>query len=458
MTLLNPHGALALDCEVIRPGDEAYDRARRVWNGAIDRHPALVVRPESARDVAEAVHVARDEGLPLAIRGGGHNVAGHGTCDGGMVIDLRRMRAVRVDRDAGTACVQGGALWSDVDYTTQAYGLAVPGGMISTTGVGGLTLGGGIGWLSRKHGLTCDHLVSARVVTADGELLTVTAEEHPELFWALRGGGGNFGVVLSFELRLHPVGDVVGGVILQPLEHAAAVLQGWRDAMADAPDALGSVLSFVTVPPSPDLPAELHGRRVLAVGDCFAGPPPDAQRALGPLRRLGAPLAERIAVLPYALRQRLQDPGAPAGLHNHWRSDHLAGIDDDVVAVLLDRASTMTSPLSQLHVYALGGAIARTPGDATAYAHRSAPFLASGAALWADPAEVPEPHVAWARGLTHVLRPHAAGTYVNFLDEEGDARVRDAYGPAEHARLAAVKRAYDPANVFRINHNIEPTS
>jgi FAD/FMN-containing dehydrogenase len=294
-------------------------------------------------------------------------------------------------------------------------------------------------------------------VTAEGELLTASADEHPDLLWALRGGGGNFGVVLSFELALHPVGDVVGGMILQPLDRAEEVLRGWRDVMADAPDALGSVLSFVTVPPSPDLPGWLHGRRVLAVGVCVAGTPPQAQRALEPLRRLGAPLLERIAVLPYALRQRLQDPSAPAGLHNHWRSDHLAGLGDDVAAVLAGHARAMTSPLSQLHVYALGGAMGRLPPDATAYAHRAAPFLASGAALWTGPDEDPAPHVAWAHGLSRALRPYAAGTYVNFLDDEGDTRVRDAYGPEKHARLAAVKRAYDPANVFRINHNIEPT-
>ena len=462
MTVLHPPDVAllraALAGEVITPGDPEYDTARRVWNGAIDRHPAIIARVEGVADVVEAIRFARGEGLQIAVRGGGHNVAGHGTCDGGIVIDLSRMRAVRVDPAARTACVQGGALWSDVDYTTQAFGLGVPGGMVSTTGVAGLTLGGGIGWLSRKHGLTSDNLLAATLVTADGAVLTASPSEHAELFWALRGGGGNFGVVTSLQFRLHPVGDIVGGVILQPLEQAGAVLRGYREVMAEAPDALGTVLSCMTVPPVGDFPAELHGRKVLAIGVCFAGPEGEAQRAIAPLRRLGRPLLERIAVMPYAVRQRLQDATAPAGLCNHWKSDYLTGLDDDVIDAIVGHARTTTSPLSQIHLYGLGGAAARIPEDTTAYAHRAAPFLVSAVALWADPAEEPAPHVMWARSFAATVRPSAAGAYVNFLGDDGADRVRDAYGAEKHRRLAAVKAAYDPENLFRLNHNIEPAS
>jgi FAD/FMN-containing dehydrogenase len=461
MTLLNSPPAVAelraaIAGDVIAPGDPAYEGARRVWNGAIDRRPAVIARVDGVADVAEAIRFARSEGLAIAVRGGGHNVAGHSTCDGGIVIDLGRMRAVRVDPSARRATVQGGALWADVDYATQAFGLGVPGGMVSTTGVGGLTLGGGIGWLSRKHGLTSDNLLQATVVTADGEVVIASETEHSELFWALRGGGGNFGVVTSFEFRLHPVGDVVGGMILQPLEHAAEFLRGYREVMAEAPDELGTVLSCTTVPPIPDFPAELHGCKILAAGVCFAGPPDQADLAIAPLRRLGSPLLERIAPMPYAARQRMQDASAPAGLRNYWKSDHLGGLDDDVIDVIVGHARSATSPRSQIHIYGLGGAAARMPGDATAYAHRSAPFLVSAVALWADPAE-DSAHVTWARSFAAAVRPHATGAYVNFLGDEGDDRVRDAYGPEKHGRLAAVKAAYDPENVFHVNHNIQPS-
>jgi FAD/FMN-containing dehydrogenase len=465
MTLLNAPGPIAvselrgtLAGEVISPRDPGYESARRVWNGAIDRRPAVIARVEGVADVAAAVRFARDEGLEIAVRGGGHNVAGHATCDDGIVIDLSRMRAVRVDPTARTATVQGGALWSDVDFTTQAFALGVPGGMVSSTGVAGLTLGGGIGWLSRKHGLTSDNLLSATLVTADGELITASEAHHPDLFWALRGGGGNFGVVTSFEFRLHPVGDVVGGVILQPLDEAAEYLRGYREVMADAPDELGTVLSCMTVPPAPVFPGELHGRKVLAIGVCFAGRPDDAERALAPLRRLGNPLLERVGVMPYAERQRMQDATAPAGMCNHWKSSYLSDLDDDVIDVIVGHARSATSPRSQIHLYGLGGAAARIPDDASAYAHRAAPFLVSAVALWTDPQEDAATHVTWARSFATAVHPHAAGTYVNFLGDEGDDRVRDAYGPEKHRRLAAVKAAYDPENLFHLNHNIEPSS
>lgn len=441
---------------VIVPDDARYEEARRVWNGAIDRRPALIVRCRDAADVVEALRFARSERLLVAVRGGGHNVAGYGTCDGGVVIDLSPMRAVRVDPATSTVRVEGGARWGDVDAATQAAALATPGGLVSTTGVGGLTLGGGIGWLSRAYGLTCDNLIAADLVTADGTQVRADERDRPELLWALRGGGGNFGIVTSFELRLHPVGGVLGGAILYPLEQAAAVLRAYRSVVAEAPDQLATVLNLMTVPAAPELPSDLHGRRVLAVGVCHSGAPEEGERAVAPLRRLGTPLLEQIAVMPYAVRQRLQDASAPAGLGNFWKAHYLTGLDDELIDLIVAGAARATSPLSQIHLYHLGGAIARPGADEGAYGHRSSPFLVSAVAVWDDLSSDVSPHVEWARWIWAGARPHADGTYVNFLGEEGRVGVRAAYRPGVYERLAAVKARYDPTNVFCLNHNVEP--
>jgi FAD/FMN-containing dehydrogenase len=442
--------------EVITPGDAGYEAARRVWNGAIDKHPAIVARCASVPDVSEAIQFARRERLLTAVRGGGHSVAGHGTCDGGIVIDLSAMRTVSVQPDAGIAMVRGGARWSDVDHATQAFGLATPGGLISSTGVGGLTLGGGIGWLSRKHGLACDNLIAAELITADGTAVRASEHAHRELFWALRGGGGNFGVVTSFQFRLHRVGEVLGGAILVGLEDAAAFLRGYRELAPHAPDELSTTLVFMTVPPSREFPVELHGRKVLAVGFCYAGDREDGQRALAPLRELVKPLFERVAAMPYAARQQLQDPSAPAGLGNYWKSGYLAGFGDELIELIVERAARTTSPLTQLHLYQLGGAIGRNSDHETAYAHRESRYLFSIVSLWEHPASDVSEHVDWTRSFWNDLKPHAAGAYLNFLGEDGDQRVRDCYGKARYGRLAAVKAAYDPTNFFRLNHNVEP--
>jgi FAD/FMN-containing dehydrogenase len=446
----------SLSGQVITSGDPDYEAARRVWNGAIDKRPAIVAQCAGVGDVVEAIRFARSERLVTAVRGGGHGVAGYATCDDGIVIDLSPMRGVEVDAAARIARVQGGALWSDVDAATQAFGLGTPGGLISTTGVAGLTLGGGVGWLSRKHGLACDNLVSARLVTADGSEVTASEDENPDLFWALRGGGGNFGVVTSFEFRLHSVGEVFAGAILHPLERAGEFLRAYRELTPEAPDELTTVLGITAVPPSPDFPAELHGRKVLAVGVCYAGPPEDGERAIAPLRAIGEPLLERVQVMPYTVRQRLQDPSAPAGLFNYWKSDYLTGLDDDLIDLVVERAARTTSPRTQLHLYQLGGAAARVGEGEAAYTHRSAPYLFSIISLWDDPAADPSPHVEWTRDFWSRLRPYAAGAYVNFLGAEGSERVRDAYGAAKYARLANVKADYDPTNFFRLNQNVEP--
>ena len=448
----------ALMGPVVAPGDADYERSRRVWNGVIDRHPALVARCASTADVVEAVRFARSERLLTAIRGGGHNVAGYGTCDGGIVIDLSAMRGVQVDAERRLARVQGGALWSDVDTAAQAHGLGVTGGLISHTGVGGLTLGGGIGWLMRKHGLTCDNLLAADLVTADGMRVRASGDENPELLWALRGGGGNFGVVTSFEFALHPVGSVYGGGILQPLEQAGEFLRAYREWAPDAPDELTTLANFITVPPAPNFPADLHGRKVMAVGFCYAGSQEDGERAIEPLRRMGAPVFEMAAPMPYAVRNTLQDPSAPRGLCSYWKSDYLTALDDALIDLLVECAGQATSPSSMIHLYQLGGAVARIDGDSAAYAHRSAPYVASIIAAWMDPSEDATAHVDWTRRYWSRLRPHAAGTYVNFLGDEGADRVRDAYGDDKYARLAAVKAAFDPTNLFRLNHNVEPSS
>ena len=442
--------------EVVAPGHPEYEAARRVWNGSIDRRPAVIARCAGVADVIEAVRFARSEGLLTAVRGGAHNVAGHSTCDDGIVIDLAGMRRVEVDAGAMTARVEGGALWGDLDGAAQAAGLATTGGMISSTGVGGLTLGGGVGWLMRKHGLTCDNLVAADLVTADGATMRARDDENPDLFWALRGGGGNFGVVTSFEFRLHPVGQVLGGAILHPLERLGDLLRFHRDFAPAAPDELTTLLAVTTVPPAPDFPPELHGRRVAAVGFCHAGGPEEGERAIAPLRRFARPLLERVGVMPYAVRQRLQDASAPAGCGNYWKSEYLAGLDDGLIDLIAERAGQLTSPRSMLQLYHLGGAVARVPEDATAYSHRSAPFLFSIVSFWDDPAADASQHVEWTRAFWRELRPYAAGAYVNFMDEDEPGRIKDAYGDGKYRRLAAVKAAYDPTNFFRLNHNVEP--
>jgi FAD/FMN-containing dehydrogenase len=439
-------GALAGDA--IAPGDPDYETARRVWNGAIDRRPALIARCAGVSDVVEAVRFARSERLETAVRGGAHNVAGHGTCDGGIVIDLSPMRGVEIDPEARTARVQGGARWADLDAAAQAHGLATTGGLISSTGVGGLTLGGGIGWLARKHGLACDNLLAAEVVTADGTRVTAGADQHPELFWALRGGGGNFGVVTEFTFRLHPVGTVLAGLMAFDLADAGRFLRGLRELAM--PDELTLMVSLMMAPPMPPFPEALHGRRILAATVCCAGV---GERALEPLRRLAPVAFEHVGTMPYAVAQQLLDAGAPAGLGNRWTSAYLSALDDEVIDVMVARAADAPAPLSQVHLYQLGGAIARTATDATAYTHRSAPYLLSFLALWEAPAQEHTPHLEWARTARAQIDGHAAGTYVNFAGEETAAE--DVYA-RHHARLAAVKADWDPSNVFRMNHNVAP--
>ncbi|OGA06570.1 MAG: hypothetical protein A3D95_14910 [Betaproteobacteria bacterium RIFCSPHIGHO2_12_FULL_69_13] len=432
---------------VIRPGDADFDQARRVWNGMIDRRPALIARCASVDDVEAAVEFARVGELLVAVRGGGHSVAGHGTCDDGLVIDLSPMRGVQADPEARLARVEGGAIWGSVDRATQIHGLAVTGGIVSETGVAGLTLGGGIGWLMRKHGLTADNLRGASLVTADGQLLQASAEEDAELLWGLQRGGGNFGIVTELRFRLHPVGPIVlAGWVLYPQEKSTEVLRFYRDYARAAPDELTTIVILRRLPHLAKLPPFLRGMPVIAIAACYCGVIEDGERAVQPLRAYGAPLVDGIGLKPYVDHQTMFDAAQPPGRHNYWKTSYLRELGDAAIDAIVESTRRMTSPLSLLALYQLGGA-ARL-GDAA--------FCLNIAATWTDPAES-DGHISWARESWAAIEPHSsAGAYVNFLGEEGEGQTRSVYRQG-YERLVALKNKYDPDNFFRLNQNITPT-
>lgn len=444
--------------QLVLGGDPAYDAARRVWNGMIDRRPAFIVRCRGVADVIASVRFAREQDVLVAVRGGGHNVAGYGTCDGGLVIDLSPMRGVRVNPVTRTVRVGGGATWADVDRETQVFGLAVPGGIVSTTGVAGLTLGGGQGWLRRTYGMACDSLVSADVVTAAGELLIAGETEYADLFWGLRGGGGNFGVVTALEFRAHPVGPLVAFAgPAYPLESAASVMSAMRGFAVDAPDEVNVSATWWSIPPVTGFPEELHGRPVIILGGTYVGPPEDGDRLLQPLREIEEPLLDLSGTLPYAALQQMFDPFFPSGeLQYYWKSIYLAGLGDDAVATIAHYVASRPSPMSMAATWALGGALERVDSAATATGARGAPFLLEILANWADPTDA-EANVAWGRDFFAAMEPFSTGkTNLNFpgLGEDPDFTLA-AFG--DHwSRLVDVKRAYDPKNLFRVNQNIRP--
>lgn len=440
--------------QVFRPGDAGYDDARRIFNGMIDRHPRLIACCAGEADVVRAVTFARDQGLTLSVRGGGHNVAGSCLNDDGLVVDLSAMRTVEVDPGEKTVRVGGGATWADVDRVTHEYGLATPGGLVSTTGVGGLTLGGGLGHLTRKYGLSIDNLVAAEVVLADGSTVMASADEHPDLFWGLRGGGGNFGVVTAFTFRLHPVDVVVGGPVLYSIEQTGDVLRFYRELMMTAPDELTTLFAFLIVPPDPHFPADLHGKTMCALVSCYAGPPEQAAAVVQPIRAFGPPALDVLGPLPFPALQAMFDPSAPAGLQQYWKADFVQDLTDEMIEIHATYGPRLPTPFSIAHVYAVSGAANRVTPDATAYAHRDAHFVHFIGAAAADAAEMPE-YISWVRDYWSALHPHAAGGYVNFLMDEGDERIRATYG-ANYPRLAAVKQHYDPTNLFHMNQNIKP--
>ena len=441
---------------VILAGDADYDTARQVWNAMVDKHPAAIVRCATTLDVVHAVNFARAHQVPLAVRGGGHNIAGSAMCEGGVVIDLSQMKAVQVDAGARRASVEGGATLADFDAAAQAYGLATPLGINSTTGVAGLTLGGGFGWLSRKYGMTVDNLESAQVVTAAGEVLRASATQNPDLFWALRGGSGNFGVVTHFEFRLHPVGpEVLAGLIVYPFSEAKAVLKHYRAFMDQAPDDLSVWTVLRRAPPLPFLPESVHGQEVVVLALLYTGEPAQGEALVKPLHGFGTPVGTHVGAMPYVNWQQAFDPLLTPGARNYWKSHNFTTLEDGLFDAAIEYAGKLPSPQCEIFFGAIGGATTRPAPDATAYAHRDARFVMNVHGRWDDPA-IDAEGIRWARDYFKASAPFAsAGVYVNFLTADEGERVKAAYGP-NYDRLARIKRQYDPANLFSINQNIVP--
>jgi FAD/FMN-containing dehydrogenase len=443
---------------VLADGDAGYDDARTIWNATIDRRPGLVVQCKDAGDVAQAVRFARDNALLVAVRGGGHNIAGNAVCDGGMMIDLSQMKAVRVDKAAQRAVVQPGATLADVDRETQAVGLAVPTGINSTTGIAGLTLGGGFGWITRKFGLTIDNLVSAEVVTADGETVRASESENPDLFWALRGGGGNFGVVTSFEFKLHKMGpEVLAGLVVHPFADAEAVLKQYRKVVAAAPDELTCWVVMRQAPPLPFLPEEWHGKEVLILAMCYCGDMQAGEKATAALRSIGKPIVDVVGPNPFAGWQQAFDPLLTPGARNYWKSHDLTELSDAALGVLLAAVGALPGPECEVFLAHVGGQADRVAPDATAFPQRNAHFVMNVHTRWRDASD-DAAFIGWARSLFDAMKPHAAGTaYVNFMPDDEGARVEAAYG-GNYKRLASIKKRYDPKNQFRLNQNVKPAA
>lgn len=434
--------------ELLLPSDARYDETRKVWNGMIDKRPALIVRCAGVADVIDAVKFARDHSLLVSVRGGGHNIAGKAVCDGGMMIDLSRMRSVHVDPVKRTAHVDGGATLGDLDHETQAFGLATTLGVVTHTGVAGLTLGGGIGRIGRKYGLACDNLLSVNVVTADGQFLRASDTENIDLFWGIRGGGGNFGVVTSFEFRLHPVGPVVlGGVVIHPLEKAREAFRFYYDYSSTAPDELAAYAGLRTSP---------EGERVLAISVCYIGSLEEGERVLQPLKRFGPPLADQIGPNAYTTLQAAGDALFPLGFYHYWKTHFMTEISAGAIDAILSHFAGVPSPQSVVVFQQYGGAVSRISPTATAFSHRAAQYDFIPTSIWTNPAES-EKQMNWVRKLWDAMKPFSSGgEYVNNLGEEGEDRVRAAYG-GNYERLVALKNRYDPANFFRLNANIKPT-
>lgn len=441
---------------LITPDDDSYEAAAAVWNGSIRRRPALVARCTGPADVVAALELGRRHDLLTAVRGGGHNIAGNATCDDGLVIDLSRLRTVRVDPARRRANVGPGCVWGDVDHETQAFGLAVPGGIVSTTGVAGFTVGGGFGHLTRRFGFASDNLVGADVVTADGRFLHASATENDDLLWGIRGGGGNFGVVTAFEFQLHEAGpEVLGGFILHAAESAPSLLRFLRDYLPSSSEELTVFTIMRKAPAAPFVPAEFHGQPVIANLVVHSGDPIQAERDLAPLRTFAQPLADLVSRRLYTEVQALTDASWAPGFENYWKSDYLIGIPDGAIEVLTEHLATITSPLSDFKIAYLGGAAAHLSDD-SALSHRNLPFLLNINTRW-PLGEAGEAHIEWTRSLFEGMKPFSEGkVYVNFLMDEGQGRVRAAYGPEKYERLVAIKRRYDPDNFFRLNQNVKP--
>jgi FAD/FMN-containing dehydrogenase len=439
---------------LLRPGDREYDTARRVWNGMIDKYPSLITFCGDEGDVINAVHFARENNLLTAVRSGGHNVAGNAVCDGGLVIDLSRMKQAQVSRASRNITVQAGLTLGELDHAAQSCDMAVPVGIVSKTGLAGLTLGGGIGWLMRKYGLTCDNLISADIVTAEGGLLKASAEENQDLFWGIRGGGGNFGIATQFTFRMHPLTMVTGGIVFYPAAGAREVCSRFRDLISAAPDELTTMLAFLR-PPTPFLSDYRQEAPLIAVHVCHAGSPAEGEKAVKPLLSGLSPLRDMVGRIPYLEMQSMLDSGAPPGLYNYWKSCYLTSLDDTVCGVISEHFMHAPSFLTQIHIQHMQGAVSRVGEHDTAFSHRDALCVVNIVSKWTDPADS-ERNIQWSRELARALEPFSSGAYVNFMGDEGQDRVRAGYSSANYKRLVELKNRYDPFNLFSLNQNIRP--
>jgi FAD/FMN-containing dehydrogenase len=441
--------------EVITADDADYQDARKVYNGMIDRHPLVVVRCVDAGDVMATVEFALENGDDLSVRGGSHSVPGFGTNDDGVVIDLSPMKGIRVDPLTRTVRAEGGCTWGDFNHATYAFGLATTGGIVSTTGIAGLTLGGGIGYLSRGFGLSLDNLLSADVITADGRFLVASEKEHEDLFWALRGGGGNFGVVTSFEYQLHPVKDIFAGIFFYPLERARDVLEFYRGYIADAPEQMGAFPAFQIAPPLPFIPESDHGKTFCAIVSCWSGPLDEGEKALEPIRTAAPTVAEMVTPMPYPALNSAFDPLVPPGLQHYWKASFASELTDGAIAAHVEHGPQVPVVNSTMHIYPINGACNRVPSDATAFAYRDAKFATVIAGMWPDPADN-ETNIKWVKDYYASLQPHsAAGGYINFMADDDQDRIHENYKD-NYSRLASIKTRYDPDNLFHLNQNIKP--
>ena len=446
--------------EIFHPGDAAYDEARTVFNAMIDRKPAVIARCKSADDVVAAVNLAREQNLPLSVYGGGHSVTGHAVVDAGICIDMRGMKGIDIDPDARVVRAEAGLTWGEFDAATQEHGLAVTGGRVTTTGIAGLALGSGSGWLERKLGFTCDNLVKVEMVTADGRKVIASDDENTELFWGVRGGGGNFGIVTAFQLRLHPIGPIVlGGLLMYPHAMARDVTKFWRDFITSAPDDVGSAMAFITAPPEEFVPEPVRGTPVVGVVLGYFGEDLDkGEEVLRPMREFGPPGMDMIDRIPYVAMQQLIDPPNQKGLYNYWTADFLADLPDEAIEVFVEHTSAPSSPHNQMLILAGGGALKLIDDNATAFGHRTMPFNTHYLGMWEDPADT-EKNIAYVRAIGQAMKPWATGgAYLNFLGDEGAARVEAAFGPEKFTRLQALKAEWDPTNLFRHNQNIPPAT
>jgi hypothetical protein len=445
--------------EQIRPGDPGYDEARVLWNGLFDKHPALIARCTSTADVVAAVNYGRDNGLEIAVRSGGHSAAGHSSVDDGLVIDLSQMKRIDVDPDSQITRCQPGLTWGEFDGATQVHGLATTGGRFSTTGIAGLLLGSGSGWIERRCGLTADNLLSAEVVLADGSVVRASKDENPELFWGIRGGGGNFGIVTEFEIKLHKIGPMIyGGLLGCAPERAPEITRFLRDYMETAPDDLGVGIGFISAPPLPVVPEEMHFQPVCGLVICWTGTKEEGEKVLAPIREVAQPVLDMVQEMPYTVLQSMLDEGGPYGVRGYLKAEFISDLNEDAIAKLVDAGAKRPGPMVQLLLEPLGGQIARN--EDTAISRRDVAWCYHALSMWMDPSEeAADAHVAWVKDLTETMKPHTtSGVYLNFTIDNDDDRVRKTFGEEKYARLQALKDKYDPQNLFRLNANIKPSS